>query len=70
MKRTSYKTTFGLSKRIFVELLTGIVNGPNHTKCVLLSKSLRIQMFNLPLLIYILMNTVKNPTTKFYYIFR
>ena len=32
MKRTSYKTTFGLIKRIFVELLTGIVNGPNHTE--------------------------------------
>ena len=42
MKRTSYKTTFGLIKRIFVELLTGIVNGPNPTKCVLSSKSLRI----------------------------
>ena len=69
MKRTSYKTTFGLIKKIFMVLLTGIVNGSNHTKCVLLSKKgLRIQMFNL--LIYILMNTVKNSTTKFHYIFR
>ena len=52
MKRT-YKIMFGLIKKIFIGLLTGLV-----TKCV----SLRNQkfMFNLLFLIYILMNTVKN----------
>ena len=28
---------FGLIKRIFIGLLTGLMNGSNHTKCVLLS---------------------------------
>ena len=28
---------FGLIKKIFIELLTGLVNGYNHTKCILLS---------------------------------
>ena len=28
---------FGLNKKIFVGLLTGLVNSSNHTKCVLLS---------------------------------
>ena len=28
---------FGLIKKMFVGLLTGLVNGSNHTKCVLLS---------------------------------
>ena len=28
---------FGLSKKIFIGLLTGLVNGSNHTKCILLS---------------------------------
>ena len=28
---------FGLVKKIFIELLTGLVNGPNYTKCVSLS---------------------------------
>ena len=28
---------FGLTKKIFIGLLTGEVNGPNHTKCVSLS---------------------------------
>ena len=28
---------FGLIKKIFIALLTGLVNGSNHTKCVLLS---------------------------------
>ena len=27
---------FGLIKKIFIGLLTGLVNGSNHTKCVLL----------------------------------
>ena len=37
MKRTWYKIMFGLIKKIFIVLLTGLVNGYNHTKCVLLS---------------------------------
>ena len=45
MKRTWYKITFGLFKKIylflyiyliFTGLLTGIVIASNHTKCVLL----------------------------------
>ena len=28
---------FGLIKQILMELLTGIVNASNHTKCVMLS---------------------------------
>ena len=28
---------FGLIKKIFIELLTGLVNRSNHTKCVSLS---------------------------------
>ena len=28
---------FGLIKKIFIGLLTGVVNGSNHTKCVSLS---------------------------------
>ena len=47
MKRTYYKIMFGLITGTFIGLLTGLVNGPNHTKWV-------------SWLIYILMNTVKN----------
>ena len=34
MKRTWYKIMFGLIKKIFAGLLTGLVNGSNHTKYV------------------------------------
>ena len=37
MKRTWYKIMFGLIKKIFIGLLTGLVNGSNHTKCTSLS---------------------------------
>ena len=37
MKRTWYKIMFGLIKKIFIELLTGLVNRSIHTKCILLS---------------------------------
>ena len=37
MKRTWYKTMFGLIRKIFVGLLTGLVNGSNHRACVSLS---------------------------------
>ena len=36
---------FGLTRKIFIGLLTGLVNGSNHTKCVLLSnKKCMIQL--------------------------
>ena len=34
MKRTWYKIMFGLIKKIFIGLLTGIGNRSNHTKCI------------------------------------
>ena len=37
MKQTWYIITFELIKRIFVRLLTGLVNGSNHAKCGSLS---------------------------------
>ena len=52
---------FGLNKKIFIGLLTGLVNGPNHTKYVSLSNK-KMQGSAWPLLIYILMNTVKDFT--------
>ena len=52
---------FGIIKKMFFVLLTGLVNGSTHTKCVSLSN--RNVRFNLPLLIYFLINTVKNFTT-------
>ena len=48
---------FDLVKNIFIALLTGLVNGSNHTKSVLLSNQKRITQ---PTLIYILKNTDKN----------
>ena len=52
---------FGLIKKICIGLLIGLVNGTNRTKCV--SSINRNVWFNLPLSIYILMNTVKDFTT-------
>ena len=37
MKRTWYKIMFGLIKKIFIELLTSLVDGSNSTKCFSLS---------------------------------
>ena len=37
MKKTWYKTMFGLIKKIFIGLLTGLVNESNYTKFGLLS---------------------------------
>ena len=37
MKRTSNKIIFWLIKKIFIGILTGIVNKFNHTECVSLS---------------------------------
>ena len=34
MKKTYYKTMSELIKKIFIGLLTGLVNRSNHTKCV------------------------------------
>ena len=60
MKIAWNKIIFGLIKKIFIGLLTGLVNRSNHTKCVLLSN--QKCMIQPTLLIYILMNTVKNFT--------
>ena len=49
---------FWLIKKMFIVLLTGLVNGSNHTKCVSLSNQ---KCKTQPTLInYILINTVKN----------
>ena len=37
MKKKNYKILFGLTKKMFIGLLTSIVNGSNHIKCVSLS---------------------------------
>ena len=37
MKRTWYKIMLGSIKRTFIGLLTGLVNGSNHTKYISLS---------------------------------
>ena len=42
--------------KVFVVVLSSIANASNDAKCVLSSNA----RFNLPLLIYILMSTVKN----------
>ena len=36
MKATKYKTMFVLIKKILIRLLTYLVNGSIHTKCILL----------------------------------
>ena len=50
---------FGLIKGIFIGLLTGRVNGYNHTKWI----SVGNPRLNQLLLFYIIMNTVKKFTT-------
>ena len=46
MKRTWYKIVFGLTKKIVIALLTGVVNGTDHTKCVsLINQKCKIQSF-------------------------
>ena len=52
---------FRLIKKIFIGLLIGLVNGSNHTKYVLLSN--QKCMTKPTLIIYIVMNTIKNPPT-------
>ena len=37
MRRTWYEIMFGLNKKIFIGLLTSIVNSSNHRKCISLS---------------------------------
>ena len=46
---------------MFTVLLAGIVNVSAHTKCVFLV--IKNERFNLPLLTYILMDTIKNYNT-------
>ena len=54
-----YKIMFWLIKKMFLGSLISIVNASNYKKCVLLSNQ-KCASFNLPLLIYILINTIKN----------
>ena len=61
MKRTWYKIMFGFIKKILMGLLTGLVNGSNHTNCASLSN--QKCMIQPTLINLILMNTVKNFTT-------
>ena len=51
---------FGLIKKIFIGLLTGIVSVSNHAKCVSLSNQ---KCNTQPTRNLLLMNTVKNFTT-------
>ena len=51
---------FGIFKKNFIVLPTGIVNSSNHTKCV--SWSNQKYEIQPTLLIYILMNAIKNYT--------
>ena len=37
MKETKYKKIFGIIKKMFIVLITNIVNASNHMKCVSLS---------------------------------
>ena len=37
MRKTWYKIMFGLTKKILIGLLTGLVNGSKNIKCVSLS---------------------------------
>ena len=52
---------FGIIKKIFIVLLTSLINASSHTECVSLSN--QNAKLNLILLIYILINTVKNYAT-------
>ena len=54
-----HKILFGIVKWMFIVLLASIVYASNYTKCV---SSIKNKRFNLLLLIYILINTVKNFT--------
>ena len=38
MKRTWHKKVFELINKLYTGLLTGLVDGSNHTKCISLSK--------------------------------
>ena len=49
-------------KKLFVGLLTALVNRSNHKMCVSLNNQ-TCQTFNLPLLVYIPINAVKNFNT-------
>ena len=52
---------FGIIEKNVIVLLASIVNACTHTKCVFLSnQKCKIQ---LPLLIWFLMNTIRNYTT-------
>ena len=55
---------FGLTKKIFIALLTGLVNGTDHTKCVsLINQKCRIQQFIINL------NSNEGSQEFYYYLF-
>ena len=61
IKRKRHKLIFGLVKKIFIGLLTRLINGHNHTKCFWLSChecQIQATLINL--------NTAKNSTTNEY----
>ena len=61
MKRTGCKIMLGLIKKLFTGLLSDLVNGSNHTKCVsLINQKCQTQP---TLTNYILVNTANNFTT-------
>ena len=47
MKGKQYKIVFGITKKMFIELLSNIVNGSNHRKCVSLSNQKRMTQHTL-----------------------
>ena len=63
MKGKQFKIMLGIIKNMVIVVLTSTVSASNHTKCVSLSnQKCMIQPTVNLLLIYILMNTVKNFT--------
>ena len=53
---------FVLIKKVFIILLTGLVDGSNHTKCVSLRKQ-KCDIYHINTSMYIQMNAVTNFTT-------
>ena len=53
---------FGIINKMLIVLLTSLFNASSHTKCLSLSNKKNAK-FNLFILIYIIMNTIKNYAT-------
>ena len=56
---------FGIIKKMFIVLAASIANASTHTKCMSLSNQI-CESQPLLLLIYILMNTIKNYATIYF----